>query len=107
MEINIVTIEFAAVPTYKVKTLSNTPEVIKIALVQNHIGHVYAKVISCDDDCKVILKLTKELSASLRGQILLDIEDYLKENLDPGITVWLAPLGDRNSLRHLRGMVMK
>ena len=42
-----------------------------------------------------------------RGPLLLDFEVFLKEAIDPGLVVWLEPLGDRNSLRNLRGIEVK
>jgi len=43
------------------------------------------------------------IPASERGRLLLDLEDELcKENL--GIRVWHASIGDKNSLRKLRGI---
>jgi len=82
--------------------------------VRNHQVNVGADhfegmftVENTEDNGHVVVSLKKPLSASERGTLLLDLEGYLKANVDSGITVWLAPLGDRNSLRHLRGMVMK
>ena len=36
-----------------------------------------------------------------------DLEAFLKESIDPGLVVWLEPLGDRSSLRNLRGIEVK
>jgi len=59
------------------------------------------------DDGQVVVNLAESLSASKRGQLLLDLEEFLKKEIDPGLTVWLEPLGDRNSLRNLRGIEVK
>jgi len=38
-----------------------------------------------------------------RGSLLLDLEDALCE-YDPSIRIWHTPLGDKNTLRNLRGV---
>lgn len=58
-------------------------------------------------DGQITVNLTEPLSAGKRGQLLLDLEEYLKKAIDPGLTVWLEALGDRNSLRNLRGIEVK
>ena len=35
---------------------------------------------------------------------MLDLEAVLKNELDNGITIWHIPIGDKNSLRNLRGI---
>lgn len=62
--------------------------------------------ISANKNGHVVIEILKPLSASIRGKLLLDFEEYLKSHVDPGITIWLAPLGDKNSLRNLRGIEM-
>ena len=59
------------------------------------------------DDGQVIVRLQESLPASQRGGLLLDLEDFLKGAVDPGLAVWLEGLGDRNSLRNLRGIEVK
>jgi hypothetical protein len=43
------------------------------------------------------------ISASERGKLLLDLEDEMCKE-DSGIRVWHASIGDKNSLRKLRGI---
>ena len=51
----------------------------------------------------VTVKLTKALGPRERGRLLMDLEDELcKEN--KCVRVWNEPLGDKNSLRSLRGI---
>jgi hypothetical protein len=59
------------------------------------------------DDGQVILRFTRPVDADRRGGLLLDLEDRLKSRIDQGLTVWLEPLGDRNSLRRLRGIEVR
>lgn len=64
-------------------------------------------VADAREDGQVIVKLTEPVAASKRGTLLLDVEAFLKESIDPGIVVWLESLGDRSSLRNLRGIEVK
>jgi hypothetical protein len=64
-------------------------------------------IAAAKEDGQIIVNLVEPLSASKRGQLLLDLEAFLKEAIDPGLAVWLEPLGDRNSLRNLRGIEVK
>lgn len=65
------------------------------------------EVIEGKDDGQVILRLHNPLPPHERGTVLLDVEDHLKAKVDPSIVVWLEPLGDKNSLRNLRGIEVK
>lgn len=58
-------------------------------------------------DGQVIIRLLETVSADKRGTLLLDLEAFLKESIDPGLVVWLEPFGDRSSLRNLRGIEVK
>lgn len=64
-------------------------------------------VIAAKEDGQIILDLTESMPAAKRGTLLLDIEMFLKEAIDHGLVVWLKSLGDRNSLRNLRGIEVK
>tara|TARA_Y100001970_G_C14259157_1_gene878215 strand:+ start:16894 stop:17238 length:345 start_codon:yes stop_codon:yes gene_type:complete len=55
----------------------------------------------------VILTTDLILDAATRGQLLLEIEEYLKAQIDEGITLWLEPVGDKSKLRSLRGIQIK
>ena len=54
-----------------------------------------------------LVSITEVIPASIRGSHLLDFERYLKDNLDKGINIWCEPIGDKNSLRNLRGIEIK
>jgi hypothetical protein len=64
-------------------------------------------IVSAKADGQITVNLVEPLSPASRGQLLLDLEEFLKKEIDPGLTVWLEPLGDRNSLRNLRGIEVK
>ena len=55
----------------------------------------------------VTLKIEKSIQASERGILLLDLEQFLKTEIDEGITIWLEPVGDKSKLRNLRGIEIK
>lgn len=65
------------------------------------------EVVESRADGQVILRFLSPVGAHQRGGLLLDIEEHLKSCFDPGLTVWLEPLGDRSSLRRLRGIEVK
>ena len=64
------------------------------------------EVVTAKADGQVIVRMKQSLSASQRGPFLLDLEEHLKD-IDQALTVWLEPLGDKNSLRNLRGIEVK
>ena len=53
---------------------------------------------------EILVKLINPIKASERGTLLLDFEQELKKTFDQSLVVWLQPLGDKNSLRRLRGI---
>jgi hypothetical protein len=56
------------------------------------------------DDGQVYFSFNKQIASSIRGVLLLDLELLLKKEIDDGIVVWCEPIGDKNSLRNLRGI---
>lgn len=56
---------------------------------------------------QVYVALNEPIGSSLRGGLLLDLEEHLKNTIDPAINIWCEPLGDKNSLRNLRGIEIK
>lgn len=56
---------------------------------------------------QVIVTLLNELVPGERGTLLLDYEFHLKNLVDSAINVWLKPIGDKNTLRKLRGIEVK
>ena len=53
---------------------------------------------------QIVFKVSKTIPSNKRGEILLDLEDKLKKNIDIGLTVWFEPVGDKSKLRNLRGV---
>jgi hypothetical protein len=64
-------------------------------------------VIAAKPDGQIIVSLLESLPQKQRGPLLLDLEASLKDAIDPSLVVWLEPLGDKNSLRNLRGIEVK
>ena len=56
---------------------------------------------------QVYVALNEPVISSMRGGMLLDLEEHLKNSIDPSINIWCEPLGDKNSLRNLRGIEIK
>jgi len=48
-----------------------------------------------------------KLSIAERGEYLMKLESELIEKIDSKIRVWHVPIGDKNSLRNLRGVTIK
>jgi len=88
--------------------LSNEKRIIIInKLIEKTIYVNFFQVINSEPDGQVIVRLIKKMSASERGTILLDFEEFLKNKIDLAINVWAESLGDKNSLRNLRGIEIK
>ena len=51
----------------------------------------------------VEVRFSDSLSPAERGPLLLDLEDAMCQD-DSSIRIWHTPLGDKNSLRNLRGV---
>lgn len=65
------------------------------------------EVAELRDDGQIILRFKHAVGAHKRGALLQDFEAALKDRIDPALTVWLEALGDRSSLRRLRGIEVK
>ena len=50
---------------------------------------------------------SNKLSIAERGEYLMKLESELIEKIDSKIRVWHVPIGDKNSLRNLRGVTIK
>lgn len=85
----------------------------RLALIGNAVSAGMATIskmlaiVEAKRDGQVIVKLLEPVPADKRGTLLLDLEAFLKESIDPGLVVWHEPFGDRSSLRNLRGIEVK
>jgi len=87
------------------------PETSRVALICRIISEkaLFAdiEVSSANIDGHINITLKSMLSPHLRGELLLDFEEVIKNTVDPGLTVWCNPIGDKSSLRRLRGIEIK
>lgn len=58
-------------------------------------------------DGQVFVELVEPLPPAVRGSLLLDFESELKTSVDQGLVVWCEPLGDKSTLRNLRGIKVR
>ena len=58
-------------------------------------------------DGQVFVDLSEPLPPAVRGSLLLDLESDLKNFIDGGLVVWCEPLGDKSTLRNLRGIEIR
>jgi hypothetical protein len=63
-------------------------------------------LVEARSDGQVIVTLDKSVPLSKRSGCLLDLEEALKQQVDLGLVVWHQAIGDRNSLRKLRGVTV-
>ena len=91
-------------------SLSDVQRNEKINQIINQVNPDFNKqllVVAAKKDGQVIVRILNPLTASVRGSLLLDFEECIKNNIDQGLTVWGEALGDKNSLRNLRGIEVK
>ena len=91
-------------------SLSDVQRIEKINQIINLVSPDFngkLLIVAAKKDGQVVVRLLNPLAASARGSLLLDFEECIKRNLDQGLTVWGEALGDKNSLRNLRGIEVK
>ena len=88
--------------SYRNLSKETRKDIITKAIPVNHSKYAF-EVVECQDDGSVYFSCAP-LPVSERGAILLELESHLKSKIEPAITVWLSPLGDRSALRKLRGV---
>ena len=84
----------------------------RLALIQKVIDEnsLYSDTIILVDIAEngfVTIDFKRVVVPNERGGLLLDFEQKLKQLVEIGLTVWLKPIGDRSSLRNLRGIEVK
>ena len=84
----------------------------RLALIQKVIDEnsFYSDTIILNDAAEngfVTIDFKRVVVPNERGGLLLGFEQNLKQSIDHALTVWLKPLGDRSSLRNLRGIEVK
>lgn len=90
--------------------LSESERIEKINKVLNQKKVIFGKelvIVTAKNNGEVVVRMLNPLAASVRGTLLLDFEEFIKQEIDQGLTAWVEALGDKNSLRNLRGIEVK
>ena len=86
-------------------------EEIRIEMIndylKNNILYKDLQVVKALDDGQVILKVSNNILANKRADMLLDLEELLKIAFDAGINLWCEVVSDKSKLRQLRGVKIK
>lgn len=61
-------------------------------------------VIDAHENGQVSIIINSSIEINDRGAFLLNLEENLKSTIDIGINIWHEAIGDKNSLRNLRGI---
>lgn len=64
-------------------------------------------VVSAKNNGFVVFEFKDSIPVQIRGMYFLNIENHLTKLIDKSITIWIAPVGDKSSLRNLRGIEVK
>jgi len=91
---------------WKKKSNKQRIDLISLLLINNSNFQIF-QVMKTFDDGKIIIKINKNLTAGDRGDLLMDLEEFLKKNVDNAVNVWCEPIEDKNKLRLLRGIKVK
>jgi hypothetical protein len=76
-------------------------------LVDSYSTNRDLQPILCGEDGMIFFEQVVPMPVNLRADTLLDLEAKLKAALDEGLTVWIQPQSDKNTLRKLRGVEVK
>jgi len=90
--------------------LSESQRIDKINMALNQKNATFGEellVVAAKNNGEVVVRILNPLTASVRGALLLDFEEFIKQEIDQGLAVWGEALGDKNSLRNLRGIEVK
>jgi len=89
-------------------SLSDTQRLNAInKIINNNDSFNNIIISSAHENGQVFVTLSEDVSVAQRGSLLLDFEEHIKIKIDEGLNVWCEPLGDKNSLRKLRGIQIK
>ena len=94
-------------PIWKDLSRDKKKEQLEAILVAHQEFKEAIQIVACKSDGQVTVRLLTLLTADKRGTLLLDFEECIKKYIDQGLTAWSEGLGDKNSLRNLRGIEVK
>ena len=89
------------------KNLTDKERFDMVNKVVNNSSFNSINVVSARENGQILVTLIDQVMAGKRGNLLLDCEEHLKSTIDEGLNVWCEPLGDKSSLRNLRGIEIK
>lgn len=69
-----------------------------------HEEYSHIEAVEAGENGHIVIAIEQQIAANVRGLYLLELERKLKEALDPAVTVWCEPVGDKSKLRALRGV---
>ena len=72
--------------------------------IQLFSTEVDISVIDANENGQVSIIINSSIEINDRGAFLLNLEENLKNTIDVGINIWHEAIGDKNSLRNLRGI---
>ena len=72
--------------------------------IQLFSPEVDISVIDAHENGQVSIIINSSIKINDRGAFLLNLEEYLKSTIDIGINIWHEAIGDKSSLRNLRGI---
>ena len=74
------------------------------ASIQLFSPQIDLKVVEAYENGQVSIHINSAIEINDRGEFLLNLEEHLKSTIDVGINIWHEPIGDKSSLRNLRGI---
>ena len=110
--VNFITKEFSEADTpvasneWKNKSPKERVNLISKKINENE-NYKNFQVIEADENAYITIKIENVIPASVRGTMLLELEESLKNSIEKAITIWLEPVGDKSKLRNLRGIKFK
>lgn len=92
--------------------LARTTEEVRMAKLPTILNELHAlhhpsdwfEIVRWDPANQVVVRLTRQDPANVRGTKLLQLEGALKKIIDPGIEIYLESKEDINALRKFRGV---
>lgn len=87
-------------------TIEEQLQIVNLKLIESQFIQIF-KISRIRNGRELFVSFTAPQNAGVRGKLLLDFEMYIKDKIDQGLIVWCEPIGDRNSLRNLRGVEIK
>ena len=71
-------------------------------LEKNECGN--AELVKFESPSELVITIDKGMNAAQRGEFLRKLEMDIKQHVDQGLSVWLPPENDKNSIRKFRGV---